>query len=270
VDESTKFHRTGAAAGFIERKLERGVCSFSQDELTAATGLSATAARNQLLRLGKQVIRVTPREPYFLILTPDQRVFGAPPVDRWLDDYFKWLGRPYYLGLLSAAAVYGSSQQAVQEIQVVTDRAMRSITLGRIRIRFFMKSGTGRTLTRQLPLAYAPLAVSTPEATIFDLIRYAPKIGGIERAAETITPMLGQVSARRLAEMLRAENELASAQRLGYIFESLGANKHAAVVHRWLPNKLKVVPLAIHAPQSAADPVSEDWGVLINADGLQR
>lgn len=236
-------YRNGAAASFIDQKLARGFCSFSLDELTAATGLSAIAARNQLLRLGSRVVRVTPRQPYFLIVTADQQPFGAPPVDRWLDDYFKWLGRPYYLALMSAAAVYGSSPQAVQVIQVMTDMPRRTIQVGRLRIRFFMKSGIERTITRQLPMAYAPLKVSAPESTIYDLVRHAPKIGGIERAAETIAPMLNQVTSRNLMQALKAEAEVASVQRLGYVLESLGAAKLAKTVRKWLPENSKAIPL---------------------------
>ncbi len=269
VNKYTQPYRTGAAATFIDEKLARGIWAFSLDELTAATGLSAIGARNQLLRLGSRITRVTPRQPYFLIVTPDQRAFGAPPVDRWLDDYFKWLGRPYYVALLSAAAVYGSSHQAVQVTQVMTDMPMRPIELGRIRIHFSMKSGIERTNTRQLPMAYAPLKVSTTESTIFDLIRYAPRIGGIERAAETIAPMLSQVTAGNLMQVLKVEAEITAAQRLGFVLESLGAAKLAKRVRKWMPETLKVIPLAAHAPRCATDPMSETWRVLVNAQGFQ-
>lgn len=95
-----------------------------------------------------------------------------------------------------------------------------------------MKAGVERTLTQQLPFAYAPLKLSTPASTIYDLVRYAPKIGDIERAAETIAPMLIRVGARQLARVLRAENELATVQRLGYVLHALGADKLASVVAR--------------------------------------
>lgn len=268
--KSAQIYQSGAAASFIDRKLARGICSFSLDELTAETGLSAIAARHQLLRLGSRVVRVTPRQPYFLVVTPDQQAFGAPPVDRWLDDYFKWLGRPYYLALLSAAAVYGSSHQAIQVVEVMTDVPTRPITLGRIRIRFFMKSGIEHTLTQQLPLSYAPLVVSTAESTMYDLVRYAPKIGGIECAAETIAPMLSCIGKRRLARVLAAEDEVATAQRLGYVLHSLGADKLAGVVGKLLPEKLQVVPLATHAHRRPTDQIDQDWAVRVNAPGLQR
>ena len=228
------------------------------------TGLSIVAANNQLRRLGNKVVRVTPRQQYFLIVTPDHFDFGAPPVEWWLDDYFEWLGHPYYLALQSAATVFGSSQQAIQETQVITDTPKRDITLGRIRIRFFMKSGIGKTITRQLPNARAPLSVSTPESTIFDLVRYAHSIGGIERVAETIVPMLKLVKTDSLLKVLHSENEIATTQRLGFVLEAIGADRLAKAVLKWLPHNIQTVPISTHHRIEKSALVNQTWSVINN------
>lgn len=207
----------GAAAGFIDERAAKGYASFSLDDLAAKTGLSVIAARNQLLRLGNRVVRVSPRQQYFLIVSPEHQVFGAPPVEWWLDDYMRWLKHPYYLSLLSAATIYGSSQQAVQQTQVITDISRRDITVGRILIKFFMKTSIRRTSVQQLQNAYAPLIVSTLESTVFDLIRYGHSLGGIERMAEIIAPMLAGMKVSALRQALDAEQEVATAQRLGFV-----------------------------------------------------
>ncbi len=254
----------GSAKQFIESKLAIGIVSFSMADLTMSTGLSDIAARNQLLRLGDLVMRVTPRQSFFLIVTPEHRTFGAPPVDLWLDDYFTWLGRPYYLALQSAATAHGSSQQAIQETQVITDIPMRNILFSRIRLNFYTKSGILKSLTQQVANAAAPLRVSTPETTALDLVRYAGSIGGIERAAETIHPMIPLMRIRQLREMLDAENELASAQRLGYILTMAGADKLAQVVADWLPSYKKNVPLALGIEADRDMPVDKTYGVILN------
>lgn len=143
-----------------------------------------------MLRLGRQMTRVTRVHQFFLIVAPEHRVIGAPPPARWLDDYFEWLGHPYYLGLQSAAETYGSAPQALQVTQVVTDTPRWQVQVGRVRIQFFVKRGVGRTPTQALANPYAPLRVSTPAATAFDLIRYSGRLGGIERAAETLAPLI--------------------------------------------------------------------------------
>ena len=113
----------------------------------------------------------------------------------------KWLGRPYYLALQSAAAVHGSSQQAIQETQIITYEPRRDVVIGRIRVRFFMKAGIKSSITQPLSGVYAPLTVSTPETAAFDLIRYAHNLGGIERMAETIAPMLQNMKLRILRQV---------------------------------------------------------------------
>jgi hypothetical protein len=84
VNDQAKIYRNGAAAGFIDEKLASGYVAFSLDELTSKTGLSVIAAKNQLLRLRDQVVRVTPRQQFFLIVRPEHWVYGAPPVKWWL------------------------------------------------------------------------------------------------------------------------------------------------------------------------------------------
>src|SRR6266498_3557175 len=184
-----ELRRIGAAQAFCEARLALGRVTLSLTDLVKESGLSAIAAKRQLSRLRGKVVRISPRQPFFLIVSPEHRSMGAPPANWWLQDYFDWLGRPYYLALQSAASAFGSNPQALQVTQVMTDRPCRAIKVGRIQVKFFVKRGIERTPTQQPAGAVAPLCVSTPEATAFDLIRYATSIGGIERAAETIRPL---------------------------------------------------------------------------------
>jgi hypothetical protein len=194
-------------------------------ELIDKTGLSHAAAKQQLLRLD-HVRRIVRTQDFFVIVSPEEQLTGAPPAVEWLDDYFKWLERPYYLALLSAAAVYGSQPQAIQVVQVMTDAPRRDVQVGRQRIRFYFKAQTRETPTQQ----------STPEATVLDLIRYVARIGGFSRAEETIIPMLPLLRAPGLRKALEAEDEPALGQRLGYILESAGKTSLASTVQLWLPS----------------------------------
>jgi hypothetical protein len=261
----SKTYLIGAARNFVNSKLARGVVSFPLQEMTEATGLSVVAAKNQLLHLDDMIARVSPRQQYFLIIQPEHRTIGAPPVEWWLDDYFKWLGRKYYLALLSAAGTLGSSQQALQETQIITDVPRREIIVGRVRLRFFTKSDIDGTLTRQLPGAYAPLVVSTPESTVFDLIRYAHDIGGIERAAETITPILTLLKPEKMRRVLDAENEVVTAQRLGFVLEALGATGVAKTIRDWLPKIVQMVPISTRLGSVSSAPISRKWGIIDNS-----
>jgi len=157
--ENGKEHRQiGAAEAFIDARLALGRVAFSLADLTKESGLSAIAAKRQLSRLCDKVTRVSPRQPFYLIVAPEHRAMGAPPAIWWLNDYFNWLGRPYYLALQSAASSFGSNPQALQVTQVMTDRPCRPVKVGRIQVRFFVKRGLGELQPnnwRRLPRRFA-------------------------------------------------------------------------------------------------------------------
>ncbi len=258
----------GAAEKFVDEYLASGQYGFSVDEATRATGLGERSAKDQLRRLGKRVARVARWQSFFVIKGESDAAFGGPRYDRWLDDYFDWLGHPYYVGLHSAAAIHGSQPQALQTIQVVTDAPRRDVVLGRQRLRFFVKSRCHLAQVQDALGVFAPMKVSTPETTLFDLLRYAPRIGGIARVAETIRPLLHLVKSASLKRVLETENELATMQRLGFLFEKMECGNLASVVEKQLPDHLAWVPLGSGAKCEAGAPRNERWRVVENLEAV--
>jgi len=211
------------------------------------------------------VVRVSPSQQFFLIVSPEHRARGGPPAEWWLDDYFRWLGQPYYLALLSAASTYGSSPQALQVTQVITGSPRRALDIGQIRVVFFVKRRIETTPTQALANAYAPLKVSTPAATVFDLVRYADRIGGIGRAVETLRPLLPRIGQLELRAVLKAEDEAATAQRLGYVVEKSGRARLAAVIDDWLPARRREISLATTDDRRSVELLAERWRVRDNS-----
>jgi hypothetical protein len=260
TDHKKKDRRVGAASTYVEARLAAGQAAFALADLLRETGLSRIAAMRQLGRLGVGVVRVSRLQPFFLIVPPEHRIRGGPPTEWWLGDYFRSLGQPYYLALMSAASAHGSNPQALQMTQVMTDSPRRALAVGELRVHFFVKRRIGRTPVQEMANAYAPSWVSTPAATAFDLIRYADRIGGIGRAVETLQPLLPKISPVGLWQALEAEEEVATAQRLGYVFEKLAQPKLAAVVDEWLPRR-RLIALAGNIGQPGDWPQSARWRV---------
>ena len=67
-----------------------------------------------------------------------------------------------------------------------------------------------------------------------------------------------------LRSELEAENETATAQRLGYLLERANLKKLATVVATWLPSKLPAIPLAVGSAKRDAT-VSAPWRVIDNS-----
>jgi len=256
--------RVGVAAAFVDAQLAGGRGAFALEHLVKETGLSVAAAKSQLRRLGRRVTRVSRVHQFFLIVSPEHYAQGAPPVDWWLDDYFQWLGHPYYLALQSAAAVHGSNPQSIQVTQVMTDAPRRPVQVGRMRLMFFVKGAAAGTPTQLVANAFAPTRVSTPAATAFDLLRYAERIGGVGRAVETLRPMLSLIRSDDLRAVLAAEDEVATAQRLGCVLEKIGQGRLASAVDAWLPARRPLIPLSTAAAARPAAPAVARWRVIDN------
>jgi hypothetical protein len=268
-NNSNTGRQNGAAAAFVEDRLAKGRVAFAMTELVAETSLSVIAANNQIRRLRERVRRVTRPQAFFLVVDPAHRAIGAPPLEWWLDEYFNWLGHPYYLALLSAAESHGGAPQAVQVHQVMTDAPRREVSVGRIRVRFFVKQGIEDTPVDQPAGAYAPLRVSTPEATALDLVSYASRIGGIERVHETLISLLPFMRVGKLRRALEAERSTTSAQRLGYLLERAGADRLAQVAHERLPAKTAWCSLRPGRPTQPGVHRSQRWRVLADEGSLK-
>jgi hypothetical protein len=264
LERISRDYRVGVAKAFVENRLQQGFASFTLPDLCQTTGLSELAAQRQIQRMGSRIVKL-PRKAFFLIVSPEHQAIGAPPPSWWLDDYFRWLKHPYYVALQSAAAMHGVEPQAVQMTQVMTDYPRKDLEVGRLHLRFFLKRIASQTPTQMLTGARAPLKVSTPASTILDLIRYAPRIGGLSRAWETGSSLLAQVSAKSLREALEAEHEPALGQRVGYLLQE---RKHplAEVVAKWLPSSPPWALLAVGTPSSGSCPRIERWRLIQNSD----
>src|SRR6185437_3172905 len=178
--------------------------------------------------------RISPRSDFFIIVPPEFRAMGAPPVEWWLGDYMAHLKTPYYVGLLSAAALHGSAHFAVMETQVVVPGAMRPLSVGRVRVRFFVKAAVTAAPVETRSNLWGAVEVSTPEATLLDLLRYNRSI---ERTALIVGDLAKKCRPADLRKALDAANDPPSAQRLGYLFETSGHDDLAKTIEKWLSSR---------------------------------
>lgn len=98
-----------------------------------------------------------------------------------------------------------------------------------------------------------------------DLVVFNQCIGGTERAAQVILGLLPTMSAAGLRQALVAESRVAVKQRLGYIFEILGATKLANVVEASLPVRTLRILLQLATPSTGASVIAP-WGVVDNIE----
>ncbi len=254
----------GVVAVLLDQLQGRGQLVTSLPELAALSGLTSLAVKRQLEHLGDRVARLPGRPSCFLIVPPEHRARGAPPVAYWLADYCRLRQKPYYVGLLSAAALHGSAQQAVQLTQVLTTTPTRPLNAGSVRIEFHVKERLADTPLTSIKGLAAPLAVSSPEATALDLLAFQHCVGGVARATDVVAGLLPVMTAEGWRRALPF-SPVVVRQRMGYVLDTLGAHRFANLVQASLPSKLRPVLLQSATP-SLGMGVQLPWQVDDNVD----
>lgn len=260
-------HARGRLARLLEERQAQGKLVGALDELARDAGLSRLAARRQFERLAPKAAQLPGRPTLLLTVPPEDRPRGAPPVAAWLHDYMIRRAPHYYVGLLSAAALHGSSSQVPLATQVIVLRPLQAFELGRLRIEFIAKRHADRTPLSVLPGLAAPMNVSTPAATLLDLVSFSRRAGGMARVIEIAEGLKPKLIARDLRDALLAGVPAPVMQRTGYLLDHLGCTSLASIVERFLPSTRVWVPLQVGALADHAQRI-ERWRLLDNV-GLE-
>jgi predicted transcriptional regulator of viral defense system len=237
---------------------------LTREQALAALEVSDEAVKKAVQRLVAKRRLAAVRRGFFVIVPVEYREAGAPPPAWFIDDLMKFYGQPYYVGLLSAAALHGAAHHQPQEFQVITNLQVRPAVAGRARIRFFRKRDIERTPTLELKTETGTIRVSTPESTALDLLRYLEAAGHLGNVVTVLAELVDKMDAQRLADNAKAEGDVSTAQRLGYLLEQVGADEVGAALAVWIAEKRpRFVPLRSDRPaRRAAKDVR--WRVLVN------
>ncbi len=237
---------------------------LTREQALGALGVSDEALKKAVQRLVAKRRLAVPRRGFFVIVPVEYREAGAPPASWFIDELMKSCGQPYYVGLLSAAALHGAAHQQPQEFQVITNEQLRPAVAGRARIRFFRKLHIERTPTMEIKTETGAMRVATPEATALDLLRYLEGAGHLGHVATVLAELAEKMDALRLADLARLEGELSNAQRLGHILDQVGAGEVAAALAAWIAEQRpRFVPL--RSDRSARRAARDGrWRVLVN------
>jgi predicted transcriptional regulator of viral defense system len=249
---------------WVDQRQMNGRYTFLRREANDESGLSREATKKALQRLVGRG-RIAKVKNYFYVVVPLEYVNAkSPPASWFIDDLMAALKLPYYVGLLSAAAQHGASHHAPQEFQVITNRYMRPITVGRTRIHFFTSKFAGTAATQATKTPTGLMRISTVETTVFDLVRFSKSVGQIDHVASIINELKKLIDADRLIRAVRIVNDVPNSQRLGYVLQQVGAVAVAKQLRRWVENQdPNNVSLRPGNPKSNL-PIEGPWHVLVD------
>lgn len=250
-------------ATYVDRLQSEGRYTFTRDEALAALQTTPSALRQAAARLARTHRLAMPRRGFYLIVPLEHRVAGAPPPSWYIDDLLRHAQVHGYVGLLSAAALYGAAHHAPQAWQVVVSRQLRPITVGRSRLQFVYKRDLADTPTQRRKTDTGDMPVSTPEATALDLVRYAEVAGGVDAVATVLSELGEQLDPAALAEA-SATFPRSVVQRTGWLLDRVGHAKLTDPLHRALAGATD--PVDLWPALDAHAPPDPRWRVRLARD----
>lgn len=224
--------RSTGFSSYLTGLLSAGRVVFTRDEAQNALGVSPGAFLDAAERQQRKHHLISPRRGFYVIVPPQYLAWGAPPPQWYIDDLMRHERRPYYVGLLKAAELHGAAHQAVMEFQVITNKRLPQIRIGRTGITFYYRKDMAAVSSaiEDRKTDTGRMKISSAELTVLDLVRYPHAGGGLDNVATVIAELADHLNAAKLAS-LSAAYERTVAQRLGYLLDHFGHRERTEVLH---------------------------------------
>jgi predicted transcriptional regulator of viral defense system len=256
-------------AEWINGLIAKGKHSFTLKEARNAFAKDSEAAlKLKLNRLSRKGKIISIHKGYYLIIAPQYASKGMLPPSLFIDGLMKFMGKPYYVGLLNAAAFYGAAHQQPQEYYVFTNfPVLRPTKKKGIKINYISKKEFSKTLLQQRKTETGSITISSPELTAADLIQFDKRIGGLNRAVMVLKELTEEIQPNLIQEAFFEQVPVAVMQRLGFVCERILDKPELADFIFEESQKKNIhffrVPLKTNAGTKGF-PTDEKWKVIMN------
>lgn len=243
--------------------LAHGRSSLTTGDVGALLGVGEDQVRQRLNAPARRGEWVQPTRGLWVPVPPEYRLWGAPPGIEIVDTIMSHRGIGYYVGWLSAAALFGAAHQAPQVFQVAIDRQLRDRVVGRTQF-VFAQRNVARIPTMAHPTRDGSARVSTVAATMLDVADDLVRAGGIDNAA-TVIIELSEHDSFAVADLagLAPQFPAAAGRRVGWILSRFTTRDDLqplqAAVH-----DLAVTPSRLDPYSTDTGPVDAEWMLSVN------
>ena len=173
-----------------------------------------------------------------------------------------YLNIPYYVSLLSAATLHGTTSRDPLSFQVVCKKYIPNLQFGPYTVRFFQNKNFSAIPTQEMATPAGSVTVATLEGIAFGLIRYLPHTDHFRSLPSLLGELGKKMKGPELVRIsLRAQKPYS--QRLGYWLDDVCHSSLTAPLHQFLSQTKKVyIPLK---PDVAKQNCQNDkkWGVIL-------
>ena len=243
---------------------EKGRYAFTFEELQKHFDLSEESLLQGLYRYKQKKKIAQIRKGFYAIITPEYSKQQMLPPPLFIDDLMKSLNKPYYVALLSAAAIWGAAHQQPMEYFVIAQTpAPRNIISNRLKIIFISKRQWKNEDIIQKNTKSGYIKVSSPELTALDLMLYSNKFG-INSIVTVLQELVQSIKYSLLLKTAKGISETPTIQRLGYVFDNFLMEKKLAEALYKAISKRNFQQVLLSKQKAKFGTLDKKWNVIVN------
>ncbi|MGD9108472.1 MAG: type IV toxin-antitoxin system AbiEi family antitoxin [Gammaproteobacteria bacterium] len=253
---------------FINKLETSGRNTFTKEEIDRALSISNQALNQTLWRTKKQKRIAEPHRGFFIIIHPAYQTQGCLPPEQFIDELMQHLKLSvYYVSLLSAAQFYGATHQKPQALQVIIPEKRRPIHCGATKIIFITKHNIDKLFIKQVKTDQGYFNLSTPEATMIDLVLYPNRCAGWNNVLTVLSELTESININKLIKLIEKITKNAPLQRLGFLLEKINATLASEAIYKYLKShrNLTPQPLIFNQPTANSE-LNKKWQLYINEE----
>lgn len=256
---------------WLNQRAMRGKSFFTKDDFNVAFGNVTEGSRAVALsRLVDGGWIVSPWQNFYVIVPIQYKLKGEVPPSYYIDDLMQFLGRKYYVSLLTAAGLHGAGHQRAMSFFVTTDgTALRNAVRSGTKLLLFQKNEIDLRFTKEVRTEGGYMNVSSPLMTVLDLVQNERKVGGLSRVAEILYELAEKLDFDDGQSVLIRQYGGPILQRLGYLLRVLELDGIAA---KWFDLcmktgvKFKYVALKPSLEKHEDDERDKCWKIIVNQE----
>jgi len=169
----------------------------------------------------------------------------------------------YYAGLLTAARYHGAAHHQPQRFQVLVPKNRSPIRCGGVAIAFVARHNAAAMPTVQINTPRGHLAVSSPEATAYDLAGHPEHCGGLDNVATVLAELGDQLDPDGLRS-LAPLSPLPWAQRLGFLLDRVGHDERTGPLASLVSAEVTDTPTLSPGERTRGAQREPRWKLLVN------
>ena len=204
---------------WIHQREIRGNMTFSVLELRQAFPANSEKGMKTALRRLSSKGRIQSVYRGFYVVIPIQyQLQGIVPPNYYIDELMAYVGKSYYIGLLSAAAMYGAAHQRPMLTQVMTLEPRIKTSGKNPLLEWHYRHTIPENLIISKNGEIGIVRYSSAELTTVDLVQFAGHVGGYQRVATVLAELIEMVDMSKMRDV-QVYVTKATLRRLGCLLE---------------------------------------------------